>query len=327
MIDPVSWSPAEIVATRDLAPDVRLIEIAPAVPDGAASPGSHLQVVVPVGDRTDVRSYSVVETTPEGAWRIAVKRMPHSRGGSAYMWRLAPGARLTVSRPRNHFELAVDRPAHLLIAGGIGVTPIYAMARALAAGGATLRMLYGVRAETDLVFADDLRARLGDRLAIFVGERGERMDLDAEIARLPPGGEAYVCGPIGLLEEAREAWARSGRPASQFRFETFGASGRHPTRAFTVAIPRLGREIEVGADETLLDALERNGVEMIHDCRRGECGLCALPILSVDGVVDHRDLFFSPEEHAANARLCTCVSRVAGGRITIDTPDRDRPGI
>jgi vanillate O-demethylase ferredoxin subunit len=91
---------------------------------------------------------------------------------------------------------------------------------------------------------------------------------------------------------------------------------------FTVEIPRLGKTIEVPANRSLLDALESAGVAMIHDCRRGECGLCALPILGADGIVDHRDVFFSDEEKADNAKLCTCVSRLAGGTLTLDTADR-----
>ena len=148
------------------------------------------------------------------------------------------------------------------------------------------------------------------------------MDLDAEIARLAPGGELYVCGPIGMLEAAKRAWQQSGRPVEQLRFETFGNSGRFASQPFKVNIPRLNLVVDVPQNQTMLDALETAGVAMISDCRRGECGLCALHILEVDGIVDHRDVFFSDEEKAANAKLCTCVSRVAGGSITIDTADR-----
>ena len=96
----------------------------------------------------------------------------------------------------------------------------------------------------------------------------------------------------------------------------------HPSVPFVVRIPRLGKEIAVDANETMLEALEEANVGMIFDCRRGECGLCALPILAVDGIVDHRDVFFSDDEKAADAKLCTCVSRVYGASITVDTADR-----
>jgi ferredoxin len=192
----------------------------------------------------------------------------------------------------------------------------------LARSGAQFRLLYAARRHHDLALADELRARIGERLELFVSEEGRRIDLDTEIARLRPGGELYLCGPIRMLEEAKRAWKRSGRPVDQLRFETFGNSGHLATEPFTVKIPRLGKEIEVPVSQTMLGALEAAGVEVIFDCRRGECGLCALDILEVDGVVDHRDVFFSEEEKAANKKLCTCVSRVAGGSITVDTADR-----
>ena len=238
------------------------------------------------------------------------------------MWSLAPGANLTISTPGNHFYLSRGRPEYILLAGGIGITPIYTMALALAETGADFRLLYSCRRRQDLALGAELRERIGGRLHLFVDEEGGRVDLQAEIARLAPGGELYVCGPIGLLEAAKRVWQESGRPVDQLRFETFGNSGRFASQPFAVKIPRLGKVVEVPQNQTMLDALEAAGVGMIYDCRRGECGLCALHILEVDGIVDHRDVFFSDEEKAENRKLCTCVSRVAGGSITIDTADR-----
>lgn len=125
-----------------------------------------------------------------------------------------------------------------------------------------------------------------------------------------------------MLEDAKRAWQQSGRPIDQLRFETFGSSGRFASETFKVKILRLGREIDVQINQTMLEALESVGIDMIFDCRKGECGLCALPILETDGIVDHRDVFFNDEEKAANTKLCTCVSRVIGGSITVDTADR-----
>jgi vanillate O-demethylase ferredoxin subunit len=196
------------------------------------------------------------------------------------------------------------------------------MAMALTETGANFRLLYACRRRQDLALGDELRERIGERLHVFLDEEGTRIDLDAAIARLSPAGELYVCGPIGMLEAAKRAWHQSGRPIDQLRFETFGNSGRFASQPFRVKIPRLGMEIQVPQNQTMLDALEEAGVAMISDCRRGECGLCALTILEADGIVDHRDVFFSDGEKAANAKLCTCVSRVAGGSITIDTADR-----
>ena len=322
MREATDWRDARLRAVRDLTADIRLLEIEPDVGFVPPTPGSHLQVAVRIGGRADVRSYTVVGSCADGVYRIAVKRLGDSRGGSVSLWRLEPGARLTVSQPRNHFELARNRPEYLLVAGGIGITPIYGMALALAEAGETFRLLYAARSREDLAFADELQTRIGDRLQTFVSAEGARIDFAAEIARLHPDGELYVCGPIPMLEEAKRRWAESGRPVGALRFETFGNSGRFASEPFVVCIPRLGLEIPVPRNQTMLEALEGAGVEMICDCRRGECGLCALPILAVDGVVDHRDVFFSDEEKALNEKLCTCVSRVAGAGITIDTADR-----
>jgi ferredoxin-NADP reductase len=322
MAEQLDWRAAKLLRTRDLTPDIRLFEIEPSGDFVIPKPGSHINVTVQIGERPDVRSYSIVGPCTDGIYRIAVKLLGDSRGGSSYMWSLKPGAQLTISTPGNHFDLGRGRPEYLLLAGGIGITPIYTMAIALADNHADFRMLYACRRREDAALADELRERIGDRLQMFVDEDGGRVDLDSEIARLAPGGELYVCGPIGLLEAAKRVWQQSGRPVDQLRFETFGNSGRFASQPFKVNIPRLNLVVDVPQNRTMLDALETAGVGMISDCRRGECGLCALHILEVDGIVDHRDVFFSDEEKAGNTKLCTCVSRVAGGSITIDTADR-----
>jgi vanillate O-demethylase ferredoxin subunit len=326
MGEPIEWGPARLNAVRDLTPDIRLFEIDPSGEFVSPTPGSHINVAVQIGDRPDVRSYSIVGPCSDGRYRIAVKLLPDTRGGSKYMWSLAPGSQMSISKPGNHFELGRGRPEYVLLAGGIGITPIYTMSLALAEAQANFRLLYACRSRQDVAFGPELSERLGDRLQVFLDEEGRRVDIAAEIARLVPGGELYVCGPIGMLEAARRAWQRSGRPVDGLRFETFGNSGRFASEAFVVKIPRLGIVVEVAQNQTMLDALEEAGVDMIFDCRRGECGLCALDILETEGTVDHRDVFFSDEEKAAGSKLCTCVSRVVGGSITVDTPDRPPAG-
>jgi ferredoxin-NADP reductase len=318
----IEWRSAQLRAIHDLTPDIRLFEIVLSGALVAPTPGSHFNIVVDINGRADVRSYSAVGPCTDGVYRIAVKRLGDSRGGSAFMWRLRPGSQLTVSTPGNHFDLSQGSEEYLLLAGGIGITPIYTMAHALIAAGANVRMLYAGRRRQDLAFADELQNLMGDRIRLFVSEEGNRIDLRREIDRLSPAGELYVCGPIGMLEAAKRHWHESGRPIDRLRFETFGSSGRFASQPFRLKIPRLGLEIDVPANRTILEVLEAAGVEMIFDCRRGECGLCALPILAVDGIVDHRDVFFSDEEKALNAKLCTCVSRVVGSAITVDTADR-----
>jgi ferredoxin-NADP reductase len=318
----LDWRPARVRAVEVLSPDIRAIDILPEGAFAPPAPGAHLQVEVRIGDRPDQRSYSIFAASPEGGYRIAVKRLASSRGGSRYMSGLEPGARLSIAGPGNHFPLTSGAREPLLIAGGIGITPIFSHAAALARSQGRFRVLYAAHSRQDLALATELAAMVGDRLTLHVGEEGGQIDLAAEFARLPADGEAYICGPIRMLEAAKLAWAQAGRPMDRLRFETFGASGAWPTTPFLVKIPRLGREIEVPDTQTMLEALEAAGVEMIYDCRRGECGLCALTIQSVDGVIDHRDVFFSAAEKAECAKLCACVSRVYGASVTVDTADR-----
>jgi ferredoxin-NADP reductase len=309
-------------ATEDLTHDIRLFTIETRRALRNVEPGSHVDVVLPLETGAVTRSYSVIGQPADGALQIAVKRLPDTRGGSAYMWSLAPDARLTMSAPQNRFPLALGRESYLLVAGGIGITPLYGMALGLAAAGLPFRLLYAVRSTQDLAFAEALRASIGDRLEIFVGADGRRIDLEAEMAKLSERGELYVCGPAGLLEAAKQVWHDAKRPVDGLRFETFGNSGHWPAQNFKVEIPRLGLAIEVPRDVTLLDALERAGVGVLSGCRRGECGLCALPILVADTSIDHRDVFFSDDEKRLGAKLCTCVSRATGGTLRLDVGDR-----
>jgi len=230
----IDWRSARLRSTRDLTPDIRLFEIEPSGEFVIPTPGSHINIVVQIKGRPDVRCYSAVGPCTDGVYRV--------RRSSAE---------------------------------------------------ANFRLLYACRRRQDLAFADELQNCIGHRLQTFIDEEGARIDLDAEIARLCPGGEFYVCGPIGMLEAAKRHWQRSGRPVDQMRFETFGNSGRFASEPFKVKIPRLGVEVDVPLNQTMLEALEAAGIEMIFDCRRGECGLCALTIIETDGIVDHRDVFFS----------------------------------
>jgi vanillate O-demethylase ferredoxin subunit len=308
---------------RDLTSDIRLFEIEPEGAFVATTPGSHIDIVVDIDGRPLLRSYSLVGPCADGCYRIAVKRLRNGRGGSVAMWRLQAGQRLTISPPSNGFELSYGRSEYLLLAGGIGITPIYTMALALLQAGANFRLLYAARRRDELALAHELARHIGDRLQLFVDDEGSGIDIAGEVARLDPRGELYICGPFGMLEAAKRHWHEAGRPAAQLRYEMFGSSGGFASAPFRVNIPRLGLEIDVPANRSMLEALEEAGVEMIFGCRRGECGLCVLPVLHAPAAIDHRDVFFSAEERATNGKLCTCVSRIPGGCITVDTPDRE----
>ncbi len=303
---------ARVRAIRDLTPRVREFEIEPAGGTRAYSAGSHIDVEVYVGGQPETRSYSLVGG-PSGVYRIAVQQAREGRGGSRYLWSLAPGAHLSISEPRNLFELAAGRPEYLLIAGGIGITPLVGMAETLGRTGARFRLLYAGRRRCEMPYLAELAAEA------FVSEEGRRLDLDAEIGGLELAGELYVCGPMRLLEAARRVWQQQGRPAAQFRFETFASSGSYAARPFVARLADRGIEVAVREDQTLLAALREAGVEVLADCLRGECGLCALNVLEAEAPLDHRDVFLSDAQKAEGRRICACVSRAAGGRITLDT--------
>ena len=313
------WFEASVRRIRDLSPTVREFELLPSLGVQPWTVGSHLCVQVKLAGRSDVRSYSLTGLPGGDAYRIAVKRVDPSRGGSAFMWTLREGDALTIQDPNNHFELSLRAPQTLLVAGGIGITPIVGMAQTLAARGADVTMCYAARDDAELVYQGDLRSALGERLQTFVGSRGQRLDFDRQIAALQPQAQMQVCGPMSMLRGAQAAWSRAGRPADSLRFETFGNSGALQAETFWVRLPRHQLQIDVPPELSLLEALEANGIETLYDCRRGECGLCAMDIVSVEGTVDHRDVFFSAEEKQHNQRLCACVSRISGGGVVLDS--------
>ena len=331
------WADAVVDSVQPLSPTVRGLRLRPAQGVQPWTLGSHVRVQVQVDGREEVRSYSLVglpqDSLAAGCWQIAVKRAEPGRGGSRAMWQLQPGDRLRVAGPDNHFGLApatagaAHRPV-LLVAGGIGITPLLGMAQFLAAQGAPVRLCYAVREPAELVWVDTLRSALGDRLSTHVSSLGQRLDLEREVAALPAGAQLWICGPASMLQAAQAAWRAAGRPAAHLRFETFGSSGTQAAQAFWVRVPRQGLAFEVPAGRSLLDVLNEQGVDTLADCRRGECGLCAVDVLELEGRIDHRDVFLSGPERQDNRRLCACVSRVCGGGIVIDSawrPDPPRP--
>lgn len=313
-----AWRDGIVTRTERIAEGVRLIELAVTGEIPPFEPGCHTTIEVDIGGNKAERSYTCIPAT-HGTIRVAVKSHEKSRGGSRFMWALKEGARVRLTSPENRFELSWRAPAYLLVAGGIGITPIVGMAKALVERGRDVRLAYSGRMRASMAFADELQDLMGERVQLFETSIGKRLDLRAEIAALAADGELYICGPIGLLNDARAEWARSGRSASRFRFEVFGDSGEMPQMPFRIEVANSDICIDVAADQSMLDALTAAGVDMIWDCLRGECGLCAVDIIELEGNIDHRDVFLSGEEKDERRRLCTCVSRLAGGRAVIDT--------
>lgn len=312
------WRKAQVIATENVAEDVRAVTFSVPMLTSSFDPGSHTRIRLQMNGIMAQRTYTVLPSAAK-TLKIAVKLHPNSRGGSKAVWALKPGDETEMTEPENRFELSWRAQSYLLIAGGIGVTPIYGMAKALVAKGQAVRMIYGAKSRTQMAFASELDGLLGPNIEYFLQDEGRNFDLAQEFANLPPDGEAYICGPIGLLNAAKAAWEMSGRPISRLRYEVFGDSGQFSEQAFQVRIPELGKTIDVRQDQTMLDALMLSGVDMVFDCQRGECGLCAVSIVEASETIDHRDVFFSAEQRDENLKMCACVSRLPGGVVSIDT--------
>jgi vanillate O-demethylase ferredoxin subunit len=295
-----------------------------AAEDGAAlpayEPGSHIDVHVPDGP---VRRYSLCgDATDPSRYRIAVLHEPASRGGSRGMHeRVAEGAALQISAPRNHFPLAAAAAHHLLLAGGIGITPLLAMARSLASDGQAFTLHYATRSRERTAFEAELRASaFADRVHFHHddGAPAQRLDLPTLLARPQPGQHLYVCGPQGFMDAVLSTARAEGWPEAQLHWEYFSAPAT-PTdgdSAFEVQLGRDGRVVLVPVGRSVVQALADAGVVLPTSCEQGICGTCLTGV--IDGQPDHRDQYLTPEEQAACDQFLPCCSRAKSARLVLD---------
>ena len=322
----LTWQQGRVVSTELVAAEIRKIVLSVDDPQ-PVTPGAHVDVQVEIAGRKNTRSYSIVSAESAGRLlTLGVQLSARSRGGSVFMHGLRPGQDVTLSRPLQNFPLRVGASRYVLVAGGVGITAIAHMASVLRRLEADYSLVYVGRSRRSMAFLPELQQLHRDALHLHIDDEGSNLDvaaLVAEIASDLAGTEAYVCGPIRLLDAARREWLSSGLSPSELRFETFGSSGRHDAEEFVVRIPRLDIEAVIPVGRSILEALEDSGVELMSDCRKGECGLCEVNVLDVVGQVDHRDVFYSEEQRVESRRLCTCVSRVvAVGAPEGTTSDR-----
>ncbi|MFF9774239.1 PDR/VanB family oxidoreductase [Streptomyces sp. NPDC013978] len=290
-------------------------------PDGGTlppwTPGAHIDVLLDGADGDLIRQYSLCGRPEDrGVWQIAVLREPHSRGGSAHVHdHLREGSTVRVRGPRNNFPL---RPAarQLFVAGGVGITPVLSMVEAADAAGADWRLLYGGRTRTSMAFLDRL-APYGDRVLIRPQDEYGLLDLAAFLGPPEPDTLVHACGPEPLLQALREQcedW-----PAGTLGVERFApveTAGAGPAEAFEVELARSGLTLTVPPDHSVLEAVEKAGVEVAFSCREGTCGTCETDVL--DGDPDHRDSLLTEDERATGDTMLICVSRSCGPRLVLD---------
>jgi vanillate O-demethylase ferredoxin subunit len=303
------------------ADDIRRIELRR--PDGgelpAFTPGSHLKFNLTLADgSTTVREYSLVNAPAERErYEIAVLREPAGTGGSAAMHALLPGDTLDVDGPASEFALAESAGEHLLIAGGIGITPLLCMARALAARGAPMQLHYAARQPSRMAYRDEAAALPGAVLYCDEGDPRRGMPLDSILGKAGDHRHLYVCGPRGLIAGVLERATAHGWAADHVHYESFnGAVALTGDRPIRVELRASGRTLDVGPGQTILDALIEAGLDPLYDCKRGECGMCVMNVL--DGRPDHRDHALTPREREEGKLICTCVSRALTPGLVLD---------
>jgi tetrachlorobenzoquinone reductase len=301
-------------STVPAAKDIAILELAAvdATPLPGVTPGAHLSLRLPDGL---CRQYSLLDPNPAPRrYRIAVKKEARSRGGSRYLHEgLTVGAELSAEAPRNGFELRPHEGHTVLVAGGIGITPIYGMVQALRALGASYELHYGGRSEHEAAFARELAADQCARL--YFSRAGRRMDLQQIVSAAPVGAHFYCCGPAAMLVDYRKATEHL--PPDEVHAESFSAdSALGVDRAFTVVLARSGAELTVERGSTILATLLAAGVAVEYSCEQGLCGACETKVLA--GEPDHRDSLLSTEERARSATMMICCSGSRGARLVLD---------
>lgn len=304
-----------VAELRQETPDVMAIRLEhprrPRLP--AWDAGAHVDVHLPEGS---IRQYSLCgDPEDRSHYLIAVKREDTGRGGSRWLHtHLGAGAELPVSAPRNHFQLSPQSGPHLLIAGGIGVTPLAAMARELKRQGTDFVLHYCARNRLSAPLLEELEAICGKHLKVWLSDDGERFEPERVLADAP-GTELYVCGPTRLTDAVEQAAMSLDWPAEGYHSEHFTAlqDADFQPEAFEAVIASTGSELTIPADRSLLSVLAENGIVLDFSCEIGVCGACECGY--TEGTIHHRDVVLGPDRR--KTRLMSCVSR-GKGTVVLD---------
>ncbi len=288
--------------------------------DGALpvyTPGAHIRITTTEGEN---RAYSLVDFTPPDTtirtYTIAVQREDDGKGGSRFMHGLGQGDAVTLTSPKNDFPLTWDKPA-ILLAGGIGITPMISMAAALKAAGQDFTLHYAGRSAPLMAYAERLAETFGDALHLHCDDADTALDLSAVITSVAGDTHLYVCGPRGLIDAARDCAEKAGIKSDHIHFELFdNAAHQQGDASFEVEVASTGQVFTVAPDQSIIEALEAGGVDVMYDCQRGDCGICQTEV--INGTPDHRDVVLSEEERASGKVMQICVSRAKSARLVLD---------
>jgi ferredoxin-NADP reductase len=281
-------------------------------------PGAHVDLIL--GDSL-TRQYSLCgDPRDSGVWRVGILFDPNSRGGSRYVHEnLNEGATVRVRGPRNHFPL-VDAPHYRFIAGGIGITPIFAMLEAVQRAGGDWTLLYGGRTRTSMAFAEDLAGRYPERVAVWPQDERGLLDLESLLKDPEDNTLVYCCGPEALLSAVEQQCAYW--PTGILHIERFAAKAPTAEEAaealdqFEVVCHRSGVSFEIRSDQSILEVLEEAGIPILGSCYEGVCGTCEAKVL--EGTPVQRDSVLTDAEKAAGEVMMPCVSRSRTERLVLD---------
>ncbi len=311
----------KVQSIEDKSPRIKLFTLVSE--DGANlptfEPGAHLPVELTLDDSSKIkRHYSLVSSNEENRYyQIAVQRESNGRGGSMHLHQHGQvNSLISAKPPRNEFPLSPIGQHTILIAGGIGITPILSMLRALVDKDASFEIHYSAKTLADLAFKKEVSDLAGDKAHFYysTGKNARRLNLNSVMQQMQNDSHIFLCGPVRLIETARNIGETLGINSAQIHFESFGASPIDGDSEIEVTLKKSAMVVIVKQSQTILEALIEKNISVPHDCKRGECGMCAVEVIK--GNVDHRDVYLNKQER--QKRMCVCVSRAKGKGLTLD---------
>jgi len=282
------------------------------------SAGAHTVVEMRDGGRLRLNPYSLMSDPADSSqYAISVRRDDAGRGGSLFMHRsVKVGDRMKISYPVNLFPLDLRGRKHVFLAGGIGITPFMAMIAHLERMGGAWELHYACRNEALGTYVDQLTSRYPNKVHVYFDDRNQAIALEDLLDGQPLGTHVYVCGPKGMIDWVHATAAAHGWPDENVHSEEFLAP--QPGKPFEVRLCRSDITIQVGESESLLEAMERCGVDAPFLCRGGACGQCETDVIEADGTFVHRDHWLDDEDHSSGKKIMPCVSRFFGKSLVLD---------